>query len=251
VAQRQRKPQVRAAGPNLKPFYWLLGLVGLLGIGWIGISALRGNQAAQEPIQLSPEALANSQELVRLARGVKKGPDDAPIRILVFSDYTCPACRQFTTTVEPGLRQDFIDAGRVQLVYHDFPLGGGAHQWGFVAARAARCAEEQNKFWEYHDLLFNKQSEWTYSQNMPTRQLENYAGELNLDGRAFDACLKSDRHQDLVTANKALGDQLGVRGTPTLFMSPSGRQLDREWSDYALMKQRLEQELGVSAAPRQ
>ena len=149
------------------------------------------------------------------------------------------------------MRQDFVDGGKVQIVYHDFPLGGGAHQWGFVAARAARCAEEQDKFWEYHDLLFNKQSEWAYAQSMPTRQFEAYARELNVDARPFEDCLKSDRHQDLVTANKALGEQLGVRGTPTLFMSPSGQQLDREWGDYALMKQRLEKELGGPSAPQQ
>jgi protein-disulfide isomerase len=251
VAQRQRKPPAKPAGLNLKPFYWLLGLIGLLGIGWIGMSAVKGSEAAQEPIQLSTEALANSQELVKLGRGVKKGPDNAPIRILVFSDYTCPACRQFTSTVEPGMRQDFIDRGQVQIVYHDFPLGGPGHQWGFVAARAARCAEDLGKFWEYHDLLFARQDEWRFSQSVPVGRFETYANELQLDAKAFKACLNSDRHQDMVTANKALGTQLGVGGTPTLFMSPSGTQLDREWRDYALMKERLERELGLVSGTAQ
>ncbi|MGH7470286.1 MAG: DsbA family protein [Longimicrobiales bacterium] len=252
MAQRQRKPQAKAAGPNLKPFYWLLGLIAVLGVGWIGMSALKGSEAAQEPIQLSAEALANSQELVKLGRGVKKGPDNAPIRILVFSDYTCPACRQFTTNVEPGMRQDFIDGGKVQIVYHDFPLGGAGHQWGFVAARAARCAEDLGKFWEYHDLLFARQDQWRFSQSVPTGRFESYAEELQLDAKAFKACLNSNRHQDIVTANKALGAQLGVGSTPTLFMSPSGTHLDQEWRDYALMKARLEKELGVttSAGPK-
>ncbi len=246
MAQKQRKPQPKA-GTNLKPFYWTLGLVGLLGIGWIAKSTMQSSKAAEEPIQLSPEVLKNT-ELAKTARGVKVGPDNAPIRILVFSDFMCPGCKQFATAVEPGMRQDFISTGKVQLVYYDFPLFP-THKWSFVAARAARCAEDQNKFWEYHDLLFNRQSSWSFERSLPTATLESYARELKLDEKAFKDCLNSDRHRDLVTHNKALGEQLGVGHTPTLLMSPSGVELDQEWNDYARMKARLEKELGISVTP--
>jgi protein-disulfide isomerase len=244
VAQQQRKAAA-PSGSNLKTFYWILGLVGLLSVAGIAWVTLKGAKAAQQPIELAPEAIANAQDLVKAARGIKEGSDAAPIRILVFSDYMCPACRQFTTAVEPGLRRDFIETGKVQLVYHDFPLGG-AHKWSFLAARAGRCAEDQSKFWPYHDLLFARQSDWSFSQTAPTGKFEDYAREVGLDQKAFEACLNSNKHQELVTANHTLGVQLGVSGTPTLFMN--GRQLAREWSDYSLLKTRLEQELGPSAA---
>ena len=146
------------------------------------------------------------------------------------------------------MREDFIKTGKVQLVYQDFPLGG-AHKWSFVAARAARCAQDQNKFWEYHDLLFNKQSTWSFERSAPTATFEGYARELQLDEKAFKDCLNSDKHAELVTANKALGEQLGVGHTPTLLMSPSGTELDQEWNDYGRMKARLEKELGLISAP--
>jgi protein-disulfide isomerase len=221
--------------------------VAVLGAGWLGITALKGKQAAQEPVTLSPEVLQNSPELVRIARGVKVGPDNAPIRILVFSDFMCPACKQFTTAVEPGLRSDFINAGKVQLVYHDFPLP--QHKWSFVAARAARCAEDQGKFWEYHDALFQRQQDWMYDGGSPIGKFRQFARDLGLNAQTFEECLSSDRHSELVTANKALGDQLRVSGTPSLFMSPSGVRLEDEWKDYGIMKARLEKEF-AAMAPR-
>jgi protein-disulfide isomerase len=246
VAQSQRKPQTRPAGSNLKPFYWALAAVAVLGLGWLGITALKGKQGAQEPVTLSPELLKNSPELVRIARGVKVGPDNAPIRILVFSDFMCPACRQFTTAVEPGLRTDFINTGKVQLVYHDFPLTPG-HKWSFVAARAARCAEDQGKFWEYHDLLFQRQQDWMYEVDAPVQKLNQFARDVGLNAKTFEECLSSDRHADLVTANKALGEQLRVSATPTLLMSPMGVRMEEEWKDYGIMKARLDKELAAMA----
>jgi protein-disulfide isomerase len=243
VAQKQRKPQP-AASTNLKPFYWLLGLIALVGAGWLAVTTMKTTQAAQEPIQLPPEALNNSSELVKQAKGIKLGPDNAPVRLFVFSDYQCPACRQFTTAVEPSLRTEFINSGKVQLIYYDYPLTS-IHKWAFLAARAGRCAEDQNKFWEYHDHVLGKQNDWAFSQSAPLDKLRDYAREVQLDQKAFNECLGGDKHADLVTANLALGNQLRVRGTPALFMN--GQLLDREWQDYGLLKQRLESVLAPAA----
>ncbi|MGH7460032.1 MAG: DsbA family protein, partial [Longimicrobiales bacterium] len=211
-------------------------------------STMQSAQATEEPILLSPEVLKNTQQLMAKAQGVKVGPDNAPIRILVFSDFMCPGCKAFATVVEPGMREEYIKTGKVQLVYHDFPLSPN-HKWSFVAARAARCAQDQNKFWEFHDMLFNKQSAWSFERTTPTATFEGYARELKLDEDAFSDCLNSDKHAELVTANKALGEQLGVNHTPTLLMSPSGTELSQEWNDYGRMKARLEKELGLIGAP--
>ena len=245
MAQRQRKPQP-ASSTNLKPFYWLLGLIALVGAGWLAVTTLKSSRAAQEPVVLSAEALNNSQELVKQARGIKLGRDDAPVQMFVFSDYQCPACRVFTTQVEPSLRQEYINTGKVQLVYHDYPLTS-MHKWAFLAARAGRCAADQNKFWEFHDHMLTKQDEWAFDRSAPVGTFRTYARELKLDQKEFEQCVNGNKHQDLVTANMALGNQLRVSGTPSIFMN--GRLLDKEWGNYSLLKARLDQTLGTGAAP--
>ena len=233
-------------GSNMKSFYYVLGGIALLGLAAIAWAALKPTQAATEPIQLSEEQLKNSQTLVQAAQPISLGQETAPVRILVFSDFTCPACRHFATNVEPNLKSEFVSTGKVELKYYDFPLGGTSeHKWSFLAARAARCANDQKKFWEFHDALFRNQSTWAYSSKSPADSFEKYMTEVGGDANAFKTCLNSDKHADVVSATHALGQSLGVGGTPTLFMNM--QQLAQEWSDYGKLKARIEQALGTSA----
>ncbi|HSL71331.1 MAG TPA: thioredoxin domain-containing protein [Longimicrobiales bacterium] len=242
-----RSKKAAQGGPNLKAFYWILGVVAAVGLGAIAWSAMRSGDAVNEPIELPPEALNNPQQLVATATPVVAGSNSAPVQLLVFSDFTCPSCRHYTQNVEVPLRAEYIEKNQVQVKYYDFPLGGGGqHRWGFLAARASRCAGDQNKFWEYHDMLFSRQQEWSYRSSSPTSDFEGYAGQLGLDQRAFQQCLNSDKHANVVTANRALGEQLRVSGTPTLFMN--GRPLPEEWSDYGKLKARIQEALGPAAA---
>lgn len=242
-SQRQRKS---AKGPNLKPFYIALAVIALGGIGWIGysiVSAGGGGAPAVEPVELT--GLDDPQVLLNAAKGIRAGQADAPVQVLVFSDFTCPACKRWSTAIEPLVKRDLVETGKVRLVYYDFPLGGsGEHRHSFVAGRGARCADEQGKFWEYHDMLFAKQSEWVFSRTAPLEQLGTYAQQVGLDQEAFDRCLKSDRHADVVTANRMLGQSLGVNGTPTIFI---GSRALRDWGDYAAVRQAVEREMGPAS----
>lgn len=244
MASKSKKANQARSGGSLKGFYYLLGAIAVAGIAVIAWVNLKGGKAASEPIELSEAQLKDVNALVQSARGIKKGPESAPVRLLVFSDYMCPACKHFTTNVEPSFREQYVNTGKVQMVYYDYPLGG-AHRWSFLAARAGRCAEEQNKFWEYHDRLFATQQEWSYDNSAPVKRFETFAQELGLNAGDFKGCLNSDKHADVVSANYALGQQLGVRGTPTLFMN--GRQLPEEWNDFNKLKARLDAELGATA----
>jgi protein-disulfide isomerase len=202
---------------GLQPFYYVLGSLALLGVIAIAWSALRnrGGGAALEPVPL--EGL-NNQEVISRAQGIKLGPENAPAKLLVFSDFMCPGCRFFAMEIEPQLKREYIDKGKLQLVFYDYPLGG-SHVHSFLAARAARCAGDHNKFWEYHDNLFGKLHEWGTSQSPPVDAFVNYAGELGMDKGQFGQCLKSDKYQDVVSASRLLGDQLGVGSTPTLILN--------------------------------
>ena len=215
MAQPRRAPQKKKSG--LQPFYYVLGGLALLGVIAIAWTALRnrGGGAALQPVPL--EGL-NNQEVIARAQGIKLGPDNAPAKLLVFSDFMCPYCGQFASVIEPQLKSTYIDTGKLQLVFYDFPLGG-AHVHSFLAARAARCAGDQNKFWEYHNTLFGRLSEWGAAASPPVDQFIDLAGAVGADKGAFGECLKSDKYQDVVSASRLLGDQLGVNATPTLILN--------------------------------
>ncbi len=214
---QSRKASAAKKKSGLQPFYYVLGGLLLLGIIAIGVNVMRsrGGGAALEPVPL--EGLDNEQVIQR-AQGIKLGADNAPAKLLVFSDFMCPYCGTFASQIEPQLKREFIDTGKLQLVFYDFPLGG-AHVHSFLAARAARCAGDQNKFWEYHNTLFGGLSDWGISQSPPVGQFEQYAADLGLNGGQFSECLKSDKYQDVVSASRLLGDQLGVNATPTLILN--------------------------------
>jgi protein-disulfide isomerase len=216
VAQSRKAATTRKKS-GLQPFYYLLGGLLLLGVIAIGVNVLRGGGggAALEPVPL--EGL-NNQQVIERAQGVKLGPDNAPAKLLVFSDFMCPYCGTFATEIEPQLKKEFIDKAKLQLVFYDFPLGG-AHMHSFLAARAARCAGDQQKFWEYHNTLFTSLSNWGTSQTPPVDQFVSYATTVGIDKGQFSECLKSDKYQDVVSAGRLLGDQLGVNATPTLILN--------------------------------
>jgi len=119
-----------------------------------------------------------------------------------------------------------MGGGQVQFIFYDFPLVG-AHPHSFLAARAARCAGEQEipgaerdnaAYWAYHDKLYAEQSSWTYETSV-VGDFVDYAEEIGLDSRAFSTCLNSDRYADVVTANRLLGDQLRIMSTPTILVN--------------------------------
>jgi protein-disulfide isomerase len=241
MAQTNRKP-APARGPNLKVLYLVLGLVALVGGGWIVYSVRGGGNAATEPIQLT--GVESSAELLAQARGIVSGADDG-VQVLVFSDFTCPACQGWAGFIEPQLKAEFVEPKRIKYVYYDFPLGGaGGHQHGFLAARAARCAAEQDMFWQYHDLLFARQSEWALRAAPPIDQLVDYGRLIGLDTGDLESCIRSDRHADVVTANRLLGDRLGVGATPTVFI---GSRSIPDWRNYDDVKAMIEAELGAGA----
>lgn len=243
MAQKKSRNQ---SNSSLKPFYWVLGGIAVLGVVLIGLSMFRTRGATTEqPADLPPDAFASQAELVEAARGIPSGPEAAPVKLLVFSDYMCPACQHFALRVEPTIREQYIKNGQVQLVYYDFPLGG-AHKYSFLASRAGRCALDQDKFWEYHDHLFQQQANWSFERNAPVQKFIDYARDLGLDVGKFEACLRSDEHTEVVSANRALGLKLGVNATPTIYMN--GRMVGDAWSDAAKMKSLIDAQLGTSAS---
>jgi protein-disulfide isomerase len=193
------------------PFYVILGVIAIAGIGVLFYQARGGATPA-----LAPVPVAMDQAQLARAPGVAMGPEDAPVVIYEFADFQCPGCATFATFVAPLIKEHYVEQGTVRYVYYDFPLPN--HQHSFLASRAARCGEEQGRFWEYHDLLYARQQRWS-SVGDASRLFVDYAAELGLDRSAFSDCLRSDRYALEVTQNLRLGESLGVNATPTLFIN--------------------------------
>lgn len=139
------------------------------------------------------------------------GNESAPITVIEYADFQCPACRSSAPLIKEMLTEY---EGEVQFVYRHFPLTQ-IHPQAYDAARAAVAAGKQNAFWEMHDLLFERQGTW--SANPQARSLfEDYAAELELDLDQYrqDFTAASDR----VDRDTAIGNQLNVNGTPTFFI---------------------------------
>ena len=140
--------------------------------------------------------------------GAARGPKDAPIQIVEFSDFECPFClRVFPTVTE--LLKTYGD--RIRLAYRHYPLPNHPH--AKPAAEASACANEQGKFWPYHDRLFSNPGKLTGDD------LKQHAVELGLDAAAFNACVDARKYRKDVETDMAAGEAAGVSGTPAFFIN--------------------------------
>lgn len=142
-----------------------------------------------------------------------KGAEKAPVTIVKFEDYECPFCKQVQPTFTELLSRY---NGKVRLVHKDLPLDA-IHPQARQAAEAARCADEQGKFWSYHDVLYAK------APKLGPKDLKSYAKEVELDINAFERCFDSGKLKAIVQRDLMDGAQLGLTGTPTFFIN--GREV--------------------------
>ncbi|RMG11103.1 MAG: thioredoxin [Deltaproteobacteria bacterium] len=160
----------------------------------------------------SPAAQAPAKVDIEVGKAPVKGPPNAPVTIIEFSDFQCPFCGRVESTLKQ-LEDKY--AGKIRLAFKHQPLP--FHQHAFLAAEAAMAAHEQGKFWEYHDKLFQNQRALTRAD------LERYAKELGLDMDKFRAALDSGKFKSYIQADQALAAKVGANGTPTFFIN--GRKL--------------------------
>ncbi len=142
------------------------------------------------------------------ATGPAKGPENAPVTIVEFSDFQCPYCSRLIPTLKQ-VQDKYGD--KVRLVFRQFPLN--FHQHAQKAAEASLCAADQGKFWELHDAMFANQ------QALAVEQLKAKAAELGLNADQFNSCLDSSKHAPAIQADMQAGSAAGVSGTPAMFIN--------------------------------
>ncbi|HKZ17344.1 MAG TPA: DsbA family protein [Geobacteraceae bacterium] len=136
------------------------------------------------------------------------GKSDVPLVLVEFSDYECPFCARFNAEVLKQVKREYIDTGRLRLVYKDFPLP--FHQNAMKASMAARCAGEEGRYWEMHDALLENQ------QNIG--DVDGLVKRTGLNAATFNECMKSRKYENAVQMDLNDGRELGINGTPTFIL---------------------------------
>jgi protein-disulfide isomerase/plastocyanin len=161
----------------------------------------------QEPVDLAEPAPLPVEDVAQ----PMIGDPDAPVTIVEYSDFQCPFCAEFYTDTLPSLKQNYVEEGVVNLVFRDFPLD--IHPEAQSAALAASCAGDQDKFWDYHDLLFENQAD------LGEESYHTWAKELDLDLLQFTECLNSGTHLAAIQQDFLDGQAAGITGTPAFFIN--------------------------------
>lgn len=238
------RPAPKRQRNSLPIFYVLLGV---FAVGGAFLLFRQMSGPGGTPATTLQEVVMSPEQLQRVP-GISKGQPNAPVVVMEFADFQCPACGDFARFSEP-LLQDHINNGTVRFVWYDFPLVQ-IHPNAMLAARAGRCANEQNQFWPFHDLVFGQQSQWS-SSNDAADLFAGYAQQVGMDRGAFETCLRSDKYQKEVSESYQLGTTLGVGGTPTLFIN--GKKIQEtprtraEWDE--LIRQETASAGAAPAAP--
>ncbi len=146
------------------------------------------------------------------------GHEAAGITVVEFGDYQCEFCTQFYSDTEKQVRENYINTQKVKFYYRDFPQTN-IHDKAFIAAEAARCANEQGKFWEMHDMLYEKRNDWAIQQkSKASSEFTDYAKEIGLEGQKFSACMQGERYKNDINKDLAESEGIGIGGTPTFMV---------------------------------
>jgi protein-disulfide isomerase len=150
------------------------------------------------------------------ANGNKMGNPNAPVKIVEYADFQCPYCMQYWQETEPQIIQNYVATGKVYYEYHS--VGGFIGPESADAANAAYCAADQNKFWEYHDMLFANWSGENAGDFTPDK-LRQYAAAVHLNLNQFNTCLNAGAHSDQVNQDVSDAKAAGVHATPSFIIN--------------------------------
>lgn len=201
--KRQERSREESSSKTKKILVWVLIA---LALGWLGYKGYKYFTAPVPEVTRIPIAVVESDRV--------KGDIEAKTTLIEYGDFQCPACGAYYPLVK-DLLKDIPQGFRV--VYRHYPLTE-VHKNALPAAKAAEAAGLQDKFWEMHDILFERQKDWSDLGNAKEKFLE-YAKELGLDEEKFLNDFESSQVQDKISAEIASGNSLGVNSTPTFYLN--------------------------------
>ena len=194
---------------GIKKFYIGLGALAVGGAGVLFLAMRGGAAVPTGPIEMTAIEAARDWE------GYVVGDADAPVEVIEFADFECPACRVWWVLTTQDVKRRLVASGRVRFSFRDFPLS--MHRNAVQAHHAAACADEQGMFEQMHDKLFDTQDQWTGRAGVEGR-FYGYAEEIGVDLAQYDECMGEGRYRARIQASIENGAEMGVVSTPTVFV---------------------------------
>ncbi len=201
---------VKSSRGSQRNFLLGLGAIALAGIIFLSFKAWEGKNAAAATIDAPVATPAEAKPYVL-------GKPDAPVLVTEFADFECPGCSQFATVTEPDVRKRLVDEGKIRYQFVDFPLE--MHFNTIPASNAAACADDQGKFWEMHDALFNGQPDWNgQATRKPKDKFKEYAKATGMNVDQWEKCFDAQTHMTRVMGNHAMALKQGIQQTPSFII---------------------------------
>lgn len=184
-----------------------LVIVGVIGLGIFGVWKMMGAPADSEKVTASALDITDKDWV--------KGKSDAPVTLVEYTDFQCPACGAYYPILNQ-LSQEMGD--KLKVVIRHYPLVQ-IHKNALPAARAAEAAGRQGKFWEMYDLLFVNQAEWSNADNPMMSIFPAYAGRAGMDIERFRVDMTDTTLDDKITTDRGTGNEMKISGTPSFFVN--------------------------------
>lgn len=229
----KNKTSKKIKSESNKTKFVIIGIISVIIIGVL--SAVSTNNATSDNPQstrLSIDTTKGSPVL---------GDVSAPVTIIEFGDYQCPFCQKWSQNTKPLIEKNYIDTGKVNLIYVDFPIIGPD---SIKAHAGSYCADEQGLYWQYHDFLYANQGHEN-SGWINTNNLKKLVSGIGLDVDAFSLCLDSGKYDDRVKENKNIAAKSGAKSTPSfIVIGPDGHATPISGAQpYSVFQQTIDQML--------
>ena len=235
---KKRTAAARRNSNSTRIFYIALAVIAVAGIG--ALSWVSSRRPEARDVSGVDSTLPKVQ-----SNGYVMGSASAPIEVIEFGDFECPSCARFATLTEPDVRSRLVEKGIIRFRYIDFPLSMHKNTW--PASRAAACADEQGKFWQMHDALFQTQDQWNgEATSNPNPFFKQLAGQIGLNQQQFDQCVDSKKTQAKVQAHEELAAQQHIGATPSFIIGGKILEGPRPYDEFKTL---VDSALAKSGSP--
>jgi protein-disulfide isomerase len=189
-------------------------IIAVVGVILIAVIIIIANLLLVNSGGINPIAAGTHRSI---SNNTSLGNPNAPVKMDVWEDFQCSGCRSYTQSIEPSIIKNYVDSGKLFYTFHYYPFLDGGQGESRDSALAANCAAEQNRFWDYHDILFaNWKGENAGSYTRP--RLNLFAKEIGLNLTAFAQCIDSPSYPAQIQQDLDFGRQMGVPPTPGIFV---------------------------------
>ena len=194
----------------------IIGIIIAVALVLMGLIAIPSIQEANAPIG---DYVRITPNIYSIENGTVLGDPQAKVVIDIYEDFRCSACQSYTQYIEPQVIKEIVELGKARYIFHQYPFmdDRSALKESDAAANASECAAEQNRFWDYKNILYTNFN--GAPGEFSDKRLIAFADSLGLDVTQFETCYQEKRYQDKINEDLSLGESVGVSGTPSVFVN--------------------------------